>query len=135
MGALEAKPRRGRDRETSAMIKYLFLLALFGAVFCEPEPEAAPVSNSDPTSDPWYYYSGYGYPSYGYGYVHYGGYYGHRYYGLWGRKKREAEPEPNAEPDPKADPYYYYSYGYPAYWYGHYGGDYGHRYYGLWGRK
>merc|ERR1711974_200447 len=88
MGHLKPNPGEGK---TSAMIKYLFLLALLGAVFCEPEPEAAPVSKSDPSADPYYYYYG-GYPYYRHGY--YGGYYGHRYGYLYGRKKREAEPEP-----------------------------------------
>merc|ERR1712002_701871 len=120
MGHLKPNPGEGK---TSAMIKYLFLFALFGAVFCEPEPEAAPVAKSDPSADPYYYYGGY---PYYYGRHYYGGYYGHRYYGLLGRKRREAEPEPvpNAEADPKADPYYYY-YGLGL---GHYGGYYGYPY-------
>merc|ERR1712242_194175 len=62
------------------------------------------------------------------GYRAYGGYYGYRpyAYGLYGRKKREAEPTAAAGPaaDAEADPWYLYSgyYGYARpYGYGYYG--------------
>jgi len=130
---LHLKPNPGEE-ETSAMIKYLFLLVLFGVVFCEPEPEGAPEPKGDPSADPWYYYGGYPYYGghYGFGHGYYG--YGHGYYGhLWGRKKRAAEPvaAPASNAEPNADPYYYYGhYGYP-YYSGHYYG--GYPYYRYWG--
>merc|ERR1711988_2034213 len=104
-------------------------------------------AEADPKAeaDPWYgyYWGSYGYSHYGYGYPYlYNGrkrrqaeadpkndplygYYGHygyypyyRYGYLYGRKRREAQAEPEAEADPKADPWYGY--------YGHYlGGYYG----------
>jgi len=66
----------------------LALLFLAGLAFADEQP-AGPNAEADPAA--WYGgYYGYGRPYYG-GY--YGGYYGHRYgYGLWGRKKREADP-------------------------------------------
>jgi len=45
-------------------------------------------------------------------YAHYGAY-GLGGYGLWGRKKREADAEPEADADAEADPYLAYGYGYP----------------------
>merc|ERR1712096_475492 len=125
------------------MIKTLAFLFLAATVLAEPEP--APTAAADPKADPYLLYGGYGY-----GLGHYGGYYGGLghygglgYYGhgLYGRKRRSAEPEPNAVADPTADPnadpyllyggygyglghgYASYGYGYP-YSYGHY-----------WGRK
>jgi len=67
------------------------------------------------------------------------GYAAHPYgYGLWGRKKREAEAKPEAE----ADAYYYGYYGHPGYYGGRYAyglgyrGYYGHAYgYGYYGKK
>merc|ERR1712096_330992 len=119
------------------MIKTLAFLFLAATVLAEPEP--APTAAADPKADPYLVYGGYGYGlghAYG-GYYgglgHYGGlgYYGH---GLYGRKRRSAEPEPNAvaDPtaDPKADPYLLYGGHYGSY-YGHglgYGGYYGYPY-------
>jgi len=61
--------------------------------------------------------------AYAHGFKHpgYYGYYGHPY--LWGRKKREAEAEPEADPLYYGYPYAYagHYYGYP-YHYGYYGG-------------
>merc|ERR1712096_79602 len=86
----------------------------------EPEPKA--------DADPYLLYGhglygGYGLGYYGHGL--YGGYGGYGY-GLWGRKKREAEAEPAAEPSAKAsaEPGYYYGHGYGLGYglgYGHYG--------------
>merc|ERR1712025_1197448 len=126
----------------------LVVSALLSLGFAAPEAEANPSAvadaNADPNADPWYYYAHrpYAYGGY-YGYRPYGYRYG---YGLWGRKKREAEasPEANAEAapvadpnaDPNADPWYYYAhrpYAYGGYYgYRPYGYGYG---YGLWGRK
>jgi len=68
----------------------LALLFLAGLAFADPN-DAGPNPNAEADPAAWYGgYYGYGRPYYG-GY--YGGYYGHRYgYGLWGRKKREADP-------------------------------------------
>merc|ERR1712134_74884 len=75
----------------------------------EADAEAAPVAdpNADPNADPWYYYTHACHP---YAYSSYYRPYGHYGYGLWGRKKREAEAEaaPEADPtaNPEADPWY-----------------------------
>merc|ERR1712106_495263 len=105
----------------------------------EAEPNAEADASADPEADPWLYYSGtYGH---GYGYSHYSpltysyapytysnvyNHYGLGHYGLggnyglgyYGRKKREAEAEPEAVADPEADPWLVY---------GGYGGH-GYRY-------
>merc|ERR1712121_407012 len=133
MGALEAT--RCKERQSSNM-KYLVLLALFSVAFADSEPE--PTAAADPNADPWLYYGGY----YG-GLGH--GYYGYGRYGLWGRKKREADAEPTAaaapSADAEADPWLYYGTGYYG-GLGHYGYGLGHYGYGyglgaryLWGRK
>jgi len=63
----------------------LALLFLVGLAFAEPESDAS----ADAAADAYYGYYGLGY---GYG-GYYGGYYGYpRYYGYYGRKKREADP-------------------------------------------
>jgi len=63
----------------------LALLFLAGLAFAEPESDAS----ADAAADAYYGYYGLGY---GYG-GYYGGYYGYpRYYGYYGRKKREADP-------------------------------------------
>jgi hypothetical protein len=98
-------------------MKFLVLALLLAVSYAEPEPD------SDSEADPWRgygygyglgwpHYSGYGGSRTLYGYRGYGGYYGHGYYG---RKKREAEPEPEA--DSEADPYVLYGnyYGYHGY--------------------
>merc|ERR1712055_767644 len=117
---------RCKERQSSNM-KYLVLLALFSVAFADAEPE--PTAAADPNADPWLYYGGY-YGGLGHGY--YGGYglghYGYGRYGLWGRKKREADAEPTAvaapSADAEADPWLYYG--------GYYGGL-GHGYYGGYG--
>merc|ERR1711893_549534 len=83
-------------------------------------------AEAEPEADPWLYYSGlygygyapltYSYAPYTYSHVynHYGlGHYGLAYYG---RKKREAEAEPEATADPEADPWLLYG-GYAGYGY------------------
>merc|ERR1712183_47894 len=117
------------------------------------EAEAAPAvvsvekreaeATAEPEADPWLYYSGL-YGGHGYGYSHYApltysyapytyshvynhyglGHYGLGYSGYYGRKKREAEAEPEAVADPEADPWLLYG-GYAGY--GH-GFGYGHAY-------
>merc|ERR1711892_1444236 len=108
------------------------------------EDEAAEAdAEADPEADPWLYYSGL-YGGHGYGYSHYApltysyapytyshvynhyglGHYGLGYSGYYGRKKREAEAEPEAVADPEADPWLLYG-GYSGY--GH-GFGYGHAY-------
>merc|ERR1712033_161253 len=124
-----------QSQETASAMKYLWILVLFSVAFAEPEAEADPNAAADPNAeaDPWLLYGGhYGlghyYPRY---YGHYGLGYG---YGLWGRKKREAEPAPTA--DANADPWLYYGHG-GYYGLGHYyggWGGYGWGRYGLWGR-
>jgi len=54
---------------------------------------------------------------------------------LWGRKKREAEPEAEAEADPESWYYGYYGHGYGRYYGYGYGGYYGYPYgyYGYYG--
>merc|ERR1712098_641275 len=108
------------------MKSFLIVLCLFGLSLGAPEAEADAVAEASPDADPWHYY---GYRPY------YGGYYG---YGLYGRKKREAEaaPEalPNANPEadpnanPEADPWYYYGFAHRPYYYGSY--YHGYPYYG-----
>merc|ERR1711992_175027 len=96
-------------RATKMRLLACLLLAVVASVNANAEPEAE--------AGPYYFYSGL-----------YGGYCGYRpySYGLWGRKKREAEPTAAAEPaaDAEADPWYLYSghYGYARpYGYGYYG--------------
>merc|ERR1711892_1540105 len=104
---------------------------------------AAPAAEAEAEADPWLYYSGL-YGGHGYGYSHYApltysyapytyshvynhyglGHYGLGYSGYYGRKKREAEAEPEAVADPEADPWLLYG-GYAGY--GH-GFGYGHAY-------
>merc|ERR1711979_137175 len=100
-----------------------------------PIPAAA--AEADPEADPWLYYSGlYGHHGYGYGGYHYApltytyapytyshvyGHYGLGHYGYFGRKKREAEAEPEAAADPEADPWLLYGgWGYGGYHYAPY---------------
>jgi len=100
----------------------------------EADPEAA--AEADPEADPWLYYSGlYGHHGYGLGYhyapltytyapytySHVYGHYGLGHYGYFGRKKREAEAEPEATADPEADPWLLYGgWGYGGYHYAPY---------------
>merc|ERR1712080_42445 len=57
----------------------------------EPTPDAD--ADADADADPWYTYYGHGLRHYGYGHGYYGYRpYGHYRYGLWGKKKRDAEP-------------------------------------------
>merc|ERR1711915_849053 len=82
--------------------------------------EAVADPNAEANADPWYSYYGHGLGHYGYR-PYYRSYYRPYGYGYWGRKKREAEAEPEAVVDPNAeanaDPWYsYYGYGL-----GHYG--------------
>merc|ERR1711979_44467 len=104
----------------------------------EPAPEADPeaAAEADPEADPWLYYSGlYGHHGYGLGYhyapltytyapytySHVYGHYGLGHYGYFGRKKREAEAEPEATADPEADPWLLYGgWGYGGYHYAPY---------------
>merc|ERR1719222_970132 len=82
------------------------------------EPEAEAKAVADPKADP---------------YLLYGGYYGlgHHYYGYYG--KRSAEAEPNADAKAEADPWYgYYGHGYGL---RYYGGHYGYPYYGYYGKR
>merc|ERR1712177_85794 len=107
----------------------------FGYVPIAADPEAA--AEADPEADPWLYYSGlYGHHGYGYGGYHYApltytyapytyshvyGHYGLGHYGYFGRKKREAEAEPEATADPEADPWLLYGgWGYGGYHYAPY---------------
>merc|ERR1711974_381125 len=115
----------GLHRAAKMRLLACLLLAVVASVNANAEPEAE--------ADPYYFYSGLygGYRGYaGYPYRAYGGYYGYRpySYGLWGRKKREAEPTAAAEPaaDAEADPWYLYSghYGYGYYGYRPYCGGY-----------
>merc|ERR1712179_511000 len=75
---------------------------------------------AEPEADPWYSYYGHGLRHYGYGHGYYGYRpYGHYGYGLWGRKKREAEPVAEPAAEPEADPWYsYYGHGLRHYGYG-----------------
>merc|ERR1712020_586651 len=63
--------------------------------------------------------------AYAHGFKHpgYYGYYGHPY--LWGRKKREAEADPEADPEAFYYGYHPYAYAYRPYVYGGYYGYYG----------
>jgi len=96
----------------------------------EAEATAEADAEADPEADPWLYYSGL-YGGHGYGYSHYApltySYAPYTYshvYNHYGRKKREAEAEPEAVADPEADPWLLYG-GYAGY--GH-GFGYGHAY-------
>merc|ERR1711892_437037 len=116
------------------VVSALLSLAV-GAPEAEANAEAVADPSADPSADPWYHY-GYGHRPYGY--ASYYRPYGHYGYGLWGRKKREAEAAPVADPtaNPEADPWYYYSHGYGhGYGYARYYRPYGHYGYGAWGRK
>merc|ERR1712080_312925 len=77
-------------------------------------PDAEPIPDAD--ADPWYTF---GLRHYGYGHYRPYGYYGHGY-GLWGKKKSDADPW-----------YTYYGHGLRHYGYGH--GYYGYRPYGYYG--
>merc|ERR1712179_380101 len=92
---------------------------LWGRKKREAEPVAEPAA--EPEADPWYSYYGHGLHHYGYGHGYYGYRpYGHYGYGLWGRKKREAEPVAEPAAEPEADPWYsYYGHGLHHYGYGH----------------
>merc|ERR1712154_428032 len=101
-----------------------------------PIAAAAPAAEADPEADPWLYYSDlYGHHGYGLGYhyapltytyapytySHVYGHYGLGHYGYFGRKKREAEAEPEATADPEADPWLLYGgWGYGGYHYAPY---------------
>merc|ERR1712154_493211 len=101
-----------------------------------PIAAAAPAEEADPEADPWLYYSDlYGHHGYGLGYhyapltytyapytySHVYGHYGLGHYGYFGRKKREAEAEPEATADPEADPWLLYGgWGYGGYHYAPY---------------
>merc|ERR1711994_297766 len=127
-----------QSQDTTSAMKYLWVLVLFSVAFADPEAVSDPKADADP------------YLLYGHGLGHYGGYYGyglgygHGYgfwgRGLWGRKRREADPAATAVADPnaeaEADPYLLYG-GYYGHGLGHYGGYYGYGLgyghgYGLW---
>merc|ERR1719464_1884218 len=98
-------------------MKILLLLGAFFAL-AAAAPEAEPSAAADP-------HCGYGYRGY---YRPYG------YYGVYGKRSAEAEPEPTAAANPNAaaDPWYgygYRGYGYGGYYrpHGYYGYGYGKR--------